>query len=114
MQYSNDENRIYHIFNHNHVSMEQLLEILQELNIDIKLISEDEFKNIIKNDIVNSNTKSIKSIINDLDKDLKLNYDSKIKIDSKITIELLSKYGFTWPKIDKKYILNILKLIKGE
>ena len=114
MQYSNNENRIYHVFNHNHVKMDDLLKILEELDMHIKVISDDEFKSIIKNDIVNSNTKSIKSIINDLDKDLKLNYDSKIKIDSKITIELLSKYGFVWPKIDKKYILNILKLIKGE
>ena len=53
-------------------------------------------------------------IINELDKNLNLNYYSKIIVNSNHTIELLEKYGFKWPKIDKKYILNILKLIKGE
>ena len=114
MQFSNKENRIYHIFNHNHVYVKEILKIMDMLNENIRIIENDEFKQHIK-DILNSTQSDLLgTLINDLDKDLNLNYDSKISLNSKHTIELLELYGFKWPKIDKKYIMNILKLIKGE
>ena len=68
----------------------------------------------MKNSINSSKSELLGTLINDLDKNLNLNYDSKISLNSKHTIELLEMYGFKWPQIDKKYIMNILKLIKGE
>ena len=41
----------------------------------------------------NSNSDLLNTLINDLDKDLNLNYDSKITLNSKHTIELLKLYG---------------------
>ena len=114
MQFSNKENRIYHVFNHNHVYIKDLIKIMSILNTKIEVIKNEEFKQKIK-DILNSpKSDFLGTLINDLDKDLNLNYDSKIKLNSKHSIELLELYGFKWPKIDKKYIMNILKLIKGE
>ncbi|MBQ2835741.1 MAG: amino acid adenylation domain-containing protein [Clostridia bacterium] len=111
MKFTNKENRIYHLFNHNHVFIKDLLELIKN---DIQIITSEEFKKNIRKILKNSNSDLLNTLINDLDKDLNLNYDSKITLNSKHTIELLKLYGFKWPKIDEKYIRNILKLIKGE
>ena len=114
MQYTSEQNRIYHLFNHNHVYTEQLLKVMSQLGTDIQVIENDKFKEKIK-EILNSNESDIlNTLINDLDKDLNLNYYSNISLNSKQTIKLLELYGFKWPKIDKRYIENILKLIRGE
>ncbi len=114
IQYSNKNNRIYHIFNHNYIFITDLLKIMNELKFNLKSIKNDEFKEIIRTILKGSNSDKLNAIINDLDKDLNLNYDSKIKLDSKHSISLLKLYGFEWPTIEKKYIKNLLKLIKGE
>ena len=114
VQYTNKNNRIYHIFNHNYMYITELLKIIEPLKINLKAIKNENFKEIIRNILKDSNSDKLNAIINDLDKDLNLNYDSNIKLDSKLTISLLKLYGFEWQKIDTKYILNLLKLIKGE
>ena len=114
VKYSTKENIIYHLFNHNYVYLKNLLKITDSLKINLQLIKNEEFKQKIKEILDSPNTNKLNSLINDLDKDLNLNYDSKIKLNSKHTIKLLKIYGFEWPKIDEKYIKNILKLIKGE
>ena len=110
MQYTNNNNRIYHLFNSNHVKINEVLGMLPDINI----VSSEEFKQKIKKLLNSSKSDIVNAIINDLDKDLNLNYDSKIKINSSHSIHLLELYGFKWPKIDERYIENILKLIKGE
>ena len=114
MKYTNKENCIYHIFNHNHVYLKDLLKMLNGSNFNINVISNDDFKKKIKEIIKNTNSDDLNTLINDLDKNLNLNYDSKIKINSTHTIKILQLFGFEWPKIDKSYINNILKLIEGE
>ena len=114
MKYTNKENCIYHIFNHNHVYLKDLLKMLNGSNFNINVISNDDFKKKIKEIIKNTNSDDLNTLINDLDKNLNLNYDSKIKLNSTHTIKILQLFGFEWPKIDKSYINNILKLIEGE
>ena len=114
IQYTNKENRIYHIFNHNHVYIKELLKVMKELNNEIQIIPNEEFKRNIKNILKSKKSYLLNTLINDLDKDLNLNYDSKITLNSKHSIELLEMYGFKWPKIDKRYLMNVLTLIKGE
>lgn len=110
IQYTNDNNRIFHVFNNEHVKINDILNMLP----DIKVVSNTQFKQIIKKILNGSKSDIINAIINDLDKDLNLNYDSKIKINSTHSLELLKLYGFKWPKIDQRYLENVLKLIKGE
>ena len=114
MQFSQAENRVYHIFNHNHIFVKELLQTLDKLDENIEIMENEEFKKKIKEILNSSKSEMLGALINDLDKDLNLNYDSKISLSSKHTINLLELYGFKWPQIDKKYIMNILKLIKGE
>ena len=110
MQYTNEDNKIYHVFNNNHVKIHEVLNMLPELSV----ISGEEFKQKIKKILNSSKSDIVDALINDLDKDLNLHYDSKIKINSNHSLELLKLYGFKWPKIDKRYLENILKLIEGE
>ena len=114
MQFSNKQNIVYHIFNHNHVFVKNVLKITNILNENIRVIENNEFKQIVKNMLNSTQSDLLGTLINDLDKDLNLNYDSKITLNSNHTTELLKLYGFKWPNIDKKYIMNILKLIKGD
>ena len=114
IEYTNKENRIYHIFNHNHVDIKELLKVMKELNNEINVIPNEEFKQKIRNILKSKKSDLLNTLINDLDKDLNLNYDSKISLNSKHSIELLEMYGFKWPKIDKRYLMNVLMLIKGE
>ena len=113
IKYSNPKNIIYHIFNHNYLTTENLLNILSDIGIYIKLVKHDEFKQLLKTILESSESDILNTLINDLDKDLNLNYD-KINTNSNFTIKYLKMCGFEWPKIDKEYISNILKLIKGE
>ena len=113
VNYTNSSNIIYHIYNHNFLSIEELLKILSTLNIDIKIVDTDSFKSTLKMILEHSNTDILNTIINDLDKDLNLNYD-KINTLSNDTIKFLKHCDFKWKKIDKNYIANILKLIKGD
>ena len=108
VKHTNTQNRIYHVFNHNHVYLKDLL---KEIN-SIKIITDDEFKEKIKSILKSSDLNVINTLLNDLDKNLNLNYNSNIKIKSKHSIELLKQYGFEWPIIDKNYINYILELIK--
>ncbi len=114
IQHTNNTNKIYHIFNHNHVYIEDLLKILPQLNYNLDVVDNMVFKQKIRDILSSANSNILNALINDLDKDLDLNYDSKIKLKSDFSIQLLKQYGFRWPKINKDYILNILKLIKGE
>ena len=60
------------------------------------------------------NSDCINMLMNDFDKNLDLHYDSNIKVNSEQSIKLLKLYGFKWPIINKEYIINIIKLLKGE
>jgi len=114
MKFTNKENKIYHIFNHNHVFVKDVLQTMEKFAEKIEVIENEDFKQKIKNILNSSKSEVLGTLINDLDKDLNLNYDSKINLSSRHTIDLLQQYGFKWPKINEKYIINILKLIKGE
>lgn len=111
VQYADKDNRIYHVFNHNHVYIKELLKILSN---DIEIISNEEFKKKIRKILNNSKSDLLNSLINDFDKDLNLNYKSKIILNSEHTIELLKLYGFQWSRIDERYLRNVQKLIEGE
>lgn len=114
IQFSNKFNRIFHIFNSNLVFMRNLLPILEKFDVNFKVVENEEFKKIIKNILHGKNSNILNTLINDFDKDMNLSYEHKIKIDSNFTINYLKLCGFEWPKINSKYLKNILNLAKGE
>ena len=103
---------VYHLLNDKYVSFDNLLKMIKELGINIKIVSNSEFSDIIKEIINNPEKKHyISGIINDLTKDKKLEYKSNIKVESNFTKEFLHKTGFEWPNIDINYIRKYFKYL---
>lgn len=104
---------IYHIYNDNHMYFSKLVEILQKLNINIKIVDEKTFNekiNIILNDKKQSSILS--GVVNDFDTNKKLSYSSNIKISNEISKKILEEDQFIWPEIDQIYIEKYLKYLQ--
>ena len=109
MQSSNEQNRIFHLYNHHNVNVKEFIDLLKEYTqIDI-VPNEDfikEINNIVKDE--DSNT-MLAGVLRDFDADQKLEYDSKIKIKSFFTINYLMKLDFIWPRIDHDYLIKFIE-----
>lgn len=108
---------VYHLFNHNHILISDFINILwYNLGIKIRVITEEEFSNLITKYMKDEKkSEDISGIVIDLTRDNKLNYTTNTKIKSDFTINLLKKIGFMWPEIDQEYLIkyfNYLKKIK--
>ena len=114
IQYNNKNNRVFHLFNNNHVFIKQILNLLKRYDINIKIVESEEFKKIVKNILSGKSADILSTLVNDLDKDMNLNYENKIKIKSEFTIKYLELCDFKWPLIKERYIEKIVKLLKGE
>ena len=90
--------------------MEKLVEYL--LEEDFKFVDDEYFTSLIKSKVNDEkNISNLSFILNDLDKNHKLIYDSNIKITNGISKKFLDKIGFHWPQIPKDYIINLIKNI---
>ena len=107
---------IYHIYNNNHIYFSELIELLQNLNINIKIVDEGTFSDKVEKILNDKKRASILSgVVNDFDTSKKLSYSSNIKISNEISNLILKDDGFIWPEIDLIYIekyLNYLQEIK--
>ena len=103
---------IMHLLNNKHLLLTRFYDILQELGVDLKIVSASEFENLIEN-MLKDESKSalLQGIIRDFNSEKKLVYDSNIKIKSDFTNEFLKRIGFEWPDIDKKYIKKYLEYL---
>lgn len=114
MGHPSNKNRIFHLFNHNHVSIPELLDVFHDV-LKIQVVSNEEF--LTKIDFILNHQNSdelLAGILGDFNKDRKLVYDSNIKLDSDVTIHYLKQLGFYWPKISNEYLLNFLTLLLKE
>ncbi len=109
IQNYNNNLSVYHVYNNEHVYFDKLKIYLQKNNINLEILSHEEFKKVINNALKGTNAKVLSGIINDFDKERKLNYTSEIDIVSEFTRAFLYKIGFIWPKIDEKYIEKYIK-----
>lgn len=108
MKHPTKLNRIFHLYDHNHVNISDFINELINY-IPFKVVSNDDFIDKINNIFKETNSNKILSgILRDFDSDKKLVYESKVKLNSDFTIEYLSKIGFKWPKIDDCYIKKFL------
>lgn len=103
---------VFHLLNEKHVYLDRLFQMLNELGIHTKLVSEKEFAQTIQSILEDSSRKQVvEGIINDLTSDKKLVYKSEVNIKSDFTKEFLYKTGFEWPYIDINYIRNYFKYL---
>ena len=111
----------YHIFNHNHIVMEDLDKIFKKLGINLRHISKQEMTELI--DFYTNQEKGyemVKGVIQDLNKNKELDYTPNTKIKSDFTIDVLAKLNFYWPLVNEEYItkyityLDKINFFKGE
>lgn len=111
-EYYNKSINILHLYNPNHIITKTLLDWL---TTGIEVVSEDEFKNIIKRTLNNPTKKDIISYItNDMDRDYRLVYITDIKLKNDFSNKFLEKIGFKWPVPTENYIRKIKSLIKNK
>lgn len=108
-----NSNRVFHIYNHNTISVEKYIKIFKKMNININVLPEQDFQNVIKSILKDDDSKNLlNNLINDFDKDLHFHYNSDIMISSNFTINYLRKINFKWPKISDKYLIRFINLLK--
>ena len=94
---------VFHIYNSNHLYINTFIKYLQNLNINIGVLTEAEFANLIHRKLL-YNPEQLSGIIADIKGNNFLDYSSNIKISSEFSKYVLLKLGFSWPKIDENYI----------
>lgn len=112
MTHVNRTNRVFHIYNQKYVSTKKIIKATKKLDYKIKVVSEKEFKKMIRKILKNEDAENIlENLINDLDNDLHLDYKIDIIIKSRFSTNYLRRVFFKWPRISEKYIIRLLRLI---
>ena len=102
----NYKNKVFHLLNPNLVTITQLNAALSKYKAPINFVSPTEFNKFIQKD---DNLNYLQNFITDLNNTKKLNYDTSIAINDTLTREYLKHNGFSWPKIDEKYLDLFIK-----
>ena len=104
---------VFHVFNQNYLSAQNLMNILKELNFDVSILSGNEFKNQILDLSKKYPEENIlKGIVNDIDDNVGLTFTSTVQQQNQYTNFYLDKLDFKWPNIDKTYIEKIIDYMK--
>lgn len=103
--------RNFHIYNHNTISVDRLLNLLDSVNIHIKSLKKDEFQALIR-ELSMKGSVNLGGIANDLDDEYQLDFGGSVNVDSRFSVGYLKKLGFYWPVIDEEYIQKLIKYMK--
>ena len=107
---SNPKFTVFHIFNDNLISFEDMVKYLNELGIELNFVSDKEFSAKVNKFLKNPNLKNeISGIVTELNSDKIFRLNANILLDSDFTKLYLEKIGFKWSKINRKYIQNYIK-----
>ncbi|MCM1565586.1 MAG: amino acid adenylation domain-containing protein [Dehalobacter sp.] len=98
--------RIFHLFNHKTISLVKVVEILNSLGIDIEVVPNDVFVQIVEKNMKEHN---ISPAVNELLKGNFSAYSQTVKVKSEITRNALDLANFDWPDIDQAYISQIIR-----
>lgn len=109
---TDNKNIIYHLFNHNHIPMPNLINMLNFLGCDIKILNKSNFIDLIRQCLKDEDLLPlIQGIIPDIAEDGSLEYNDTVIIKSDISQILLKQLGFEWPILDNAYLLKYLKYL---
>lgn len=101
---------IYHLFNHNHVNVTEVVEIFKSIGINLKEISKKEMTNVIRQKSNESDGyKKIKGIVLDINDSQEIDYHTKIIVKSSYTIDTLKMLNFEWPTVISDYIIKYME-----
>ncbi len=105
--------RVFNIFNQNYLLVENLINILKLLNINVDILSGNDFnEKIISLEKSHPHENILKGIVNDLDKENGLSFATTINQQNFATNYYLEKLHFSWPMISKEYINKIIEYMR--
>ena len=101
---------VLHLYNSKHLYINDLYDILQKLKINIKIVEDDKFKEILQKQLFDESTSfKVNVLLNDLDINNNLVYKTNLHITNKFTLKFLKAINFDWPEITIDYIKKILQ-----
>jgi len=96
---------VFHIYNNNLLPLSKLYKTLTKRGVELVPVKSNLMTVIIKGLLVDEDTKNlIHGLVQDINKDKTLVYNSNIRLNSKFTNKYLLRAGFKWPKCRKSYI----------
>jgi len=108
-----NNNRVFHIYNKNHIRLKNFVKLLNTHNYNIKIIEEDEFIKKIKLLLADDNlNEELNNLVYNLDENLHMKLIQGIKINAKFTNKYLNKINFNWCRLSKKYLEKFIKLLE--
>ena len=111
-QYAGKQN-IFHLNSNRPIYYDRLLEVLEQLHIDLKVVDKDTFNTALRNTMKNRYTEYIyEAFQNDMDENGTLLYDSNIHIENDFTVWFLKLVGFEWNEIDFEYIRGYVEYFR--
>lgn len=106
------QKRIFHIYNPNKITANELIYMLQDYK-EIKYMTEKDFAKYVKQLSTNQSTKkSIKGIINDFTNESELIYNHTIPVDNTITCNYLKNLNFEWSTLTREYFNKLIDYMK--
>lgn len=112
MQYFNQTKNLFHLYDHEHVYIQEFIAILKELNIQVDIVEDEQFRENIERIARSENNQILNGIINDLNEKNLLDYQTDVKVQSDYTRNYLKKIGFEWEKIDRNYIIRYINYLR--
>ncbi len=104
---------VFHIFNQNYITVKDILDMFLSLGFNTTILSGANFKQkILELSNQNLNENILKGIVNDLDDNLGLAFNSTVNQKNLYTNSYLTKVGFDWPNVDIQYIQKIIDYMK--
>lgn len=91
----------------------RIQEIVEKMGIKLRFLDEEKFANILKGTQSTDKSYIYESLINDMDENGKLIYDTNIRIVKDITVDYLKRLGFEWSDIGTEYIRKYIGYFKN-
>ncbi|MDP4267850.1 MAG: SDR family oxidoreductase, partial [Bacteroidota bacterium] len=105
--------RVFHIFNHNKIKIEDLICILNEKGIRVTKLSNEDFGKVVQDAAQNKvKQDALFGIINNMGFIDKTPYNILIIPKSEISQKYLSKVGFKWEPITEQYIGKLIEYMR--
>ena len=94
--------------------MKNFIDLLKNNNINLKILSEADFENKVKEILMDDSKKDMLSgIVNELSSNNKLEFNSNIEILSEFSRKFLNTIDFNWLKIDNVYVKKYIDYFKN-
>ncbi len=109
----NTDYTIFHINSHKPIYLDRFVEVMQDLGVNINVVSGSEFaQNLREVAKIPQLAYIFEAFINDIDEQGQLIYDSNIRIQNEFTVKYLNALGFDWCEIDYDYIQKWVQYFK--